>query len=64
MSSYQVDLDVKKVVAEDALKTADAKTEVCKQLKKMFEERYLNQAQTKSEKKATGVKYLYEKLAF
>ncbi|CAN0376899.1 unnamed protein product, partial [Scytosiphon promiscuus] len=35
-----------------------------KAVRKIFEERYLNQKDVKSEKKATGVKYFFEKLRF
>ncbi|CAM9382565.1 unnamed protein product [Discosporangium mesarthrocarpum] len=59
---YQVDIELKKVVDESALKTGRA--EVRKAVKKIFEDRYVNQRDTKSEKKATGVKYFFEKLRF
>lgn len=61
-SSYQVDIDLKKVVDESAMKAS--RPEVKKAVRKIFEERYLNQKDVKSEKKATGVKYFFEKLRF
>lgn len=62
VSSYQVDMDLKKTVDESALKAS--RPEVKKAVRKIFEERYLNQKDVKSEKKATGVKYFFEKLRF
>ncbi|CAM9883000.1 unnamed protein product [Ascophyllum nodosum] len=59
---YQVDIDLKKTVDEAAMK--DSKADVRKAVRKIFEERYLNQKDVKSEKKATGVKYFFEKLRF
>ncbi|CAB1114736.1 unnamed protein product [Ectocarpus sp. CCAP 1310/34] len=59
---YQVDIDLKKVVDESAIKASP--TDVRKAVRKIFEERYLNQKDVKSEKKATGVKYFFEKLRF
>ena len=47
---------------ESALKASAQ--DVRKSVKKVFEDRYLNQAQIKSEKKATGTKYFFAKLAF
>lgn len=61
-SSYQVDIDLKKAVDESAIKASP--TDVKKAVRKIFEERYLNQKDVKSEKKATGVKYFFEKLRF
>lgn len=61
-SSYQVDIDLKKAVDESAIKASPA--DVRKAVRKIFEERYLNQKDVKSEKKATGVKYFFEKLRF
>lgn len=61
-SSYQVDIDLKKVVDESAIKASPA--DVKKAVRKIFEDRYLNQKDVKSEKKATGVKYFFDKLRF
>lgn len=55
-------MDLKKAVDETALKTS--RPEVKKAIKKIFEDRYVNQKDVKSEKKATGVKYFFEKLRF
>lgn len=57
-----MDIDLKKTVDESALKAS--RPEVKKAVRKIFEERYLNQKDSKSEKKATGVKYFFEKLRF
>mmetsp|Transcript_26065 Transcript_26065/g.34211 ORF Transcript_26065/g.34211 Transcript_26065/m.34211 type:complete len:143 (+) Transcript_26065:138-566(+) len=59
---YSVDMDLKKVVDETAFK--EAKLETRKTVKKIFEDRYLNQASSKSEKKASGVQYFFQKLRF
>lgn len=55
-------MDLKKAVDESTLKAS--RTDVKKAVKKIFEERYLNQKDVKSEKKSTGVKYFFEKLRF
>ena len=60
--SYTVDFDLKKLVDEDALKL-EKRPEVRKEIKKVFEERYLHQT-GKSEKKASGVQYLFKRLRF
>mmetsp|Transcript_1304 Transcript_1304/g.3340 ORF Transcript_1304/g.3340 Transcript_1304/m.3340 type:complete len:144 (+) Transcript_1304:26-457(+) len=60
---YVVDLDLKKIVEEHGLK-AEGRAEARKAVKKVFEERYLNQTTVKKEKKATGVSYFYKKMAF
>lgn len=57
-----MDIDLKKAVDESAIKASPA--EVRKAVRKIFEERYLNQKDVKSEKKATGVKYFFDKLRF
>mmetsp|Transcript_8392 Transcript_8392/g.11730 ORF Transcript_8392/g.11730 Transcript_8392/m.11730 type:complete len:143 (-) Transcript_8392:404-832(-) len=59
---YSVDMDLKKTVDEAAFK--EAKKETRKTVKKIFEDRYLNQASGKSEKKASGVQYFFQKLRF
>ena len=61
---YQVDLDLKKAVDEADLVDAERKVEVKKNLKKLFEDRYLNQKEVTSEKKALGSTYFYQKLRF
>mmetsp|Transcript_7316 Transcript_7316/g.10999 ORF Transcript_7316/g.10999 Transcript_7316/m.10999 type:complete len:143 (-) Transcript_7316:110-538(-) len=59
---YSVDMDLKKIVEENSIK--EGRMETRKSVKKIFEERYLNQASFKSEKKATGVQYFFKKLRF
>ncbi|EED88466.1 60S subunit ribosomal protein L27 [Thalassiosira pseudonana CCMP1335] len=61
---YQVDMDLKKAVDEADLLAADKKIEVKKALKKIFEDRYLNQKEVTSEKKAAGSSYFFQKLRF
>ena len=61
---YVVDLDVKKLVEEANLNNAEKKIEVKKNLKKVFEDRYLNQKTVTSEKKAAGSQYFFQKLRF
>mmetsp|Transcript_35224 Transcript_35224/g.51740 ORF Transcript_35224/g.51740 Transcript_35224/m.51740 type:complete len:145 (+) Transcript_35224:145-579(+) len=61
---YVVDMDLKKTVDETELTTEDRKIEVKKALKKIFEERYLNQKSVTSEKKAVGSNYFFQKLRF
>lgn len=61
---YQVDMDLKKAVDEADLLVGEKKVEVKKNLKKIFEERYLNQSQVTSEKKAAGSSYFFQKLRF
>lgn len=60
---YQVDMDLKKAVDEADL-VGDKKVEVKKNLKKIFEDRYLNQREVTSEKKAAGSTYFFQKLRF
>ena len=59
---YQVDMDLKKAVDEADL--VEKKVEVKKTLKKIFEDRYLNQKDVTSEKKAAGSSYFFQKLRF
>jgi len=61
---YIVDMDLKKTVGEEELTNGDGKVEVKKALKKIFEERYLNQKSVTSEKKAVGSNYFFQKLRF
>ncbi|GMI33942.1 hypothetical protein TeGR_g14785 [Tetraparma gracilis] len=59
---YSVDMDLKKMVEEGDVKE-DAGT-VKKELKKVFEERYLNRSASKSEKKGIGNAYFFNRLRF
>ena len=61
---YQVDMDLKKAVEEADLVNPEKKVEVKKNLKKIFEDRYLNQKQVTSEKKAAGSNYFFQRLRF
>merc|ERR1712014_15899 len=59
---YVVDMDLKKAVDEADLVDEERKVEVKKGLKKVFEDRYLNQKAVTSEKKAAGSSYFFQKL--
>jgi large subunit ribosomal protein L27e len=61
---YVVDMDLKKAVDEANLVDDERKVEVKKGLKKVFEDRYLNQKTVTSEKKAAGSSYFFQKLSF
>lgn len=61
---YVVDLDLKKAVDEADLVDAERKVDVKKNLKKLFQDRYLNQKEVTSEKKAQGSTYFFQKLNF
>jgi len=61
---YVVDMDLKKVVDESELANNDRKVDIKKNLKKIFEDRYLNQKAVTSEKKAAGSNYFFQKLRF
>jgi len=61
---YVVDLDLKTTVDEADLVDAEKKVEVKKNLKKIFYDRYINQKEVTSEKKAQGSTYFYQKLRF
>lgn len=61
---YVVDMDLKKSVDETDLVDADKRVDVKKGLKKIFEDRYLNQKAITSEKKAAGSIYFFQKLRF
>jgi large subunit ribosomal protein L27e len=61
---YVVDLDLKKAVDEADLVDAERKVDVKKNLKKLFSDRYLNQKEVSSEKKAQGSTYFFQKLRF
>jgi hypothetical protein len=63
--SYQVDLDVKKLIDEDGMEDETKRKEAKKDLKKMFEARYMNQADSKATEKAKlGASYFFKKLRF
>jgi large subunit ribosomal protein L27e len=61
---YVVDMDLKKAVDEADLVDDERKVDVKKGLKKVFEDRYLNQKAVTSEKKAAGSSYFFQKLSF
>jgi large subunit ribosomal protein L27e len=61
---YVVDMDLKKAVDEADLVDEEKKIDVKKGLKKVFEDRYLNQKSVVSEKKAAGSSYFFQKLRF
>lgn len=61
---YVVDLDLKKAVDEADLVDPEKKVEVKKNLKKVFYDRYMNQKEVTSEKKAQGSTYFFQKLRF
>jgi len=54
-----LDLDLKSHVKPDGLAKSDQRQEAKKQIKKLFEDRYLNRG-----KNTGGVQYLYQKLRF
>ena len=61
---YVVDIDLKKAVDEADLVDPERKVEVKKNLKKVLLDRYLNQKEVTSEKKAQGSNYFFQKLRF
>lgn len=61
---YVVDIDLKKAVDEGDLVEPEKKVEVKKNLKKIFYDRYINQKDVTSEKKAQGSTYFFQKLRF
>ena len=61
---YVVDIDLKKAVDEAELVDPEKKVEVKKGLKKIFYDRYMNQKEVTSEKKAQGSTYFFQKLRF
>ena len=61
---YTVDMDLKKVVEETDLADPEKKVDVKKALKKLFDDRFLNQKNVTSEKKAAGSNYFFQKLRF
>ena len=61
---YVVDIDLKKTVDEADLVDAERRVDVKKNLKKVLLDRYLNQKEITSEKKAQGSNYFFQKLRF
>jgi large subunit ribosomal protein L27e len=61
---YAVDIDLKKTVDEADLVDPERKVELKKNLKKVLYDRYLNQKDVTSEKKALGSTYFFQKLRF
>ena len=59
---YSVDIELKKVVDETTISQASIK-DTRKTVKKLFEEKYKNQT-SKSDRKAAGVSYFFNKLRF
>ena len=62
--SYSVDMDIKKTLADSNLTNPESRLKARQAIKGHFEERYLNQATFKSEKKASGNNYFFKKLRF
>ena len=56
---YLVDIDLKKLDEKDV-----DKKELKKFVRKTFEERYMDQGSSKSERKSQGTSYFYKKLRF
>eukprot|EP00455_Lapot_gusevi_P052476 TRINITY_DN798_c0_g1_i2.p2 TRINITY_DN798_c0_g1~~TRINITY_DN798_c0_g1_i2.p2 ORF type:complete len:141 (+),score=63.03 TRINITY_DN798_c0_g1_i2:39-461(+) len=56
---YSVDMDIKAVVLPSSMKVADKKVETKKELKKLFESKYLA-----SGKPSTGMSWFFKKLRF
>lgn len=54
---------MKKVVDESSVAVAN-RVETRKAVKKIFEEKYKTQSSAKSDKKAAGVQYFFNKLSF
>lgn len=59
---YSVDIDLKKEVNESSV-DKEKRVETRKAIKKIFEEKYKNQT-SKSDRKAAGVSYFFNKLRF
>jgi beta-glucosidase-like glycosyl hydrolase len=60
---YSVDFDLKKLVDESALDAKANRIEAKKQVKKVFEEKYKSQS-VKTDRKAAGGSYFFNKLRF
>ena len=62
---YAVDFDTKKIVDINQLQSdAGSRADIRKSLKEHLEQRYLNQADAKSEKARQGADYFFTKLRF
>eukprot|EP00499_Haloplacidia_sp_CaronLabIsolate_P015717 CAMPEP_0196768810 /NCGR_PEP_ID=MMETSP1104-20130614/120_1 /TAXON_ID=33652 /ORGANISM="Cafeteria sp., Strain Caron Lab Isolate" /LENGTH=145 /DNA_ID=CAMNT_0042138885 /DNA_START=31 /DNA_END=468 /DNA_ORIENTATION=+ len=61
---YSTDLDLKRIVDETLMSNPEKRREMRKEVKKVFEQRYLNQNEAKSEKNKAGTSYLFKKLRF
>jgi large subunit ribosomal protein L27e len=61
---YVADIDLKKVLDDEVLANPESRMQSRITIKKVFEDRYLNQASCKSEKKAAGVNFFFKKLRF
>lgn len=61
---YSTDLDLKRIVDETLMSNPEKRGEMRKEVKKIFEQRYLNQSEAKSEKNKQGTSYLFKKLRF
>lgn len=59
---YSVDFDLKKLVDENGV-TAENRGEARKTVKKIFEEKFRSQT-AKTDKKAAGAQYFFNKLRF
>lgn len=59
---YSVDIDLKKTVDESSL-ASEKRVETRKAVKKILEDKYKTQT-AKSDKKAVGVQYFFNKLRF
>ncbi len=59
---YTVDVDLKQVVSETSYN--NNRVDVRKSVKKILEDRYRNQGESKSDKRAQGNKFLFTKLRF
>lgn len=56
---YSVDIDVKSVVTPAAMKKVDTRVEARKNIKNLFQQRYIERG-----KNTTGVQYFFRKLRF
>merc|ERR1719331_934651 len=61
---YAVDMDIKKTLADTNLTNPESRLKARQSIKAHFEDRYLNQATFKLEKKASGNNYFFKKLRF
>ena len=59
-----MDIDLKKIVDESAMNDPDARVTARKDIKEVFEKKYLNQDEGKSEKSKSGVEFFFKKLRF